>query len=464
MPVWGIHKAGLFRDGGGNDTDEGVYVGTSKYDNWETFAGASPIFAWDAELKEWSRSGDHPLIRSTAIDYQAVVSYFNTNDGKLWAYDALWRIQNSTVRSIAITGGVGPSYILPWDGTSFSATPAFTHNTAFATEDSTYFSTSDNREFLWTFSWGQNNAARTAAPPNCTLIEYKSGTWVVNDGRFVGCTAAPRAPLVFTNVDGTNIHLFPSGGTGAVLFLEYNPTTKNFTKVNLMDNLVIPGLVKAYHWVDSREGYDSFDMITAVTTTAVLNFRLHWDIHYAEPLPSIRYSQSAPHDLTWIFPNEGRRCFVIGSAERSYAGLPTTPSSIYGWYMEVWCWDQAHDSWDNALRIPHEAAWFYQAFPDPTADNNWWLVTLQQHHVVNSAMKTYHFAPTDDKEVVIHIGIATSAEIAEDTQWRGHDTRHIAIAIVSIVAFTLILALLTLFLLASGGGGGGGSSDYSKFN
>lgn len=466
MDAWGVHQAKLFRSGGTADDDEGVFIGTSKYDTWETFLGEQPIFSWDSDDKSWTRGPSHPAIRSAAIDAQAVVNYFTTADGKVWAYDALWQVQNNTLRNRAITGGVGPSYILPFDEStgSFSGTPAFTHTTAFATEDSTYFATEDGREFLWTFSWGQANPTRTAAPPNCTLIEYTSGNWVVNDGKFIGCLAAPRAPLTFTNVDGRHIHLFTSSGAGGVLFLDYSPSFKNFTRVDLMDNLALPGLIRAWHWVDAHEGYDTFDMITAITTTGVITVRLHWDIHYAETLPAVRASMGIPNDLTWIEPNADRKCFVIGGSERGYGGLQSTPGSIYSWYMEVWCWDQAHDVWDNALRIPHEAAWFNQAFRDPSDDNNWWLVTLQQHHVVNNALKTYHFSPMDDHDVRIHIGLETGAEIAEETQMRGHDTRHITIATLSLVAFTLILALLTLFLLASGGGGGGGSGDYSKFN
>jgi hypothetical protein len=466
--AWGVHQARLFRTGtigADAEDDEDVYVGTSKYDNYKTFLGEQPIYAWDSDEKGWSIMGTHPNIRSGAIDYQAVVNYFQTADGKTWAYDALWQIQNNTLRSTAITSGVGPSYILAWDN-GFSSTPSYTHTTAFATEDATYFRTQDNREFLWTFSWGQSNSKRNAAPPNCTLIEYTTGgSWVTSDGRFIGCNGLPRAPLVFTNVDGRAIYAFTSSGPGGVLFLDYNPSSKNFTRVDLMDNLALPGLIKAWHWVDTADNYGSFDMITAITqSNGVITVRLHWDIHWAETLPAVRVSQGVPNDLDWIFPNEGRRCFIIGGAERGYGGLQTTPSSIYSWYMEVWCWDQARDVWDNSLRIPHEAAWFNQAFRDPEDDNNWWLVTMQQHHVVNSAMKTYHFAPMDDEDVRIRIRLETGAEIADDTQWRAHDTRHIVIATLSIVAFTLILALLTLFLLASGGGGGGGSGDYSKFN
>jgi len=467
IDAWAIHYAKLFRTQTSED-DQGVYVGTSKYNNWDTYLGDQPIYSWDSDNKGWSVSGTHPTIRSGSIDYEAVVNYFMTADNAVWAYDALWQIQNSTLRSIAITGGVGSSYILPWSDSTFSGTPSFTHTTAFATQDSTYFQTgADNREFLWTFSWGQSNAARTGQPPNCTLIEYTGSNWVVNDGRFIGCPNSPRAPLVFKNVQGRDIYAFTSE-SGAVLFLDYNPTSKNFTVINggLMDNLSLgPGLVHAYWWVDSVDGYDSFDMITATTTTGIITVRLHWDIHYAEVLTKVQATQGAPADFTWFFPNAGRRCFVLGGAYRGYGGLQTTYSSIYGSYMEVWCWDQAHDVWDNALRIPHEAAWFHQAFIDPQDNNNWWLVTLQQHHVVNNAMKTYHFAPMDDDEIRIYIGLESSADQASDVQWRVHESRHIVIAILSIVAFSLILALLTIFLLASGGGGGGGGSgDYSKFN
>jgi len=232
-----------------------------------------------------------------------------------------------------------------------------------------------------------------------------------------------------------------------------------------MDNLGFVGIIKAWQWVDDAgDAYTKFDMITALTATGVQTVRLHWGIHWAETIPAVRFSQGISGELSWIFPSNGRRCFVMGGAERGYGGLQTTYASIYSWYTEVWCWDQAHDTWDNSLRIPHEAAWFTQAFPNSGNDGDSWLVTLQQHHVVNSALKTYHFWPQNDDEVTIKIGLETDGDIAGDTNWRVRDTRNIAIATLSLVAFALILTLVTVFLALTGGGGGGGSGDYSKFN
>jgi len=323
---------------------------------------------------------------------------------------------------------------------------------------------------------------RAGPPQRCTLLEYSaSGTsWSVADDAFIGCPSSPRSPLAWLNQAGFWVYMFPSFGAGGVLTLAYDTSaivSNRWTGVSILDGFGIPDCDTMYNWVD-----DGYDMITATTVGMVRTYRLHWDTHVVEELPAVQVTQGSPFDFSWYFPqgndghpqwnndqdvtnDGGRRCFIVGS--NSYPGLQVTPGDIYNWYMSVWCWDQAHDVWDLALRIPCENAWFNQAFPDPAQDdedhdNTWYMASLHKAHLTTNTLRMYRLWDEDDDD--LHIQIWTHPTSLDDIEDTASQTKKITAATLSFVLFTFLLALIILFLVVSKGGSSSGGGDYSSFN
>lgn len=101
-----------------------------------TYNGALPVLKWegddDGDEDGWTEVSAHPTVRTSGLDAQSAISYFNTKDGATWvryltslavtsfwsillivnqAYDALYAYQNNTVRRTNLIGGNGSSYV-----------------------------------------------------------------------------------------------------------------------------------------------------------------------------------------------------------------------------------------------------------------------------------------------------------------------------------------------------------------
>jgi hypothetical protein len=367
---------------------------------------------------------------------------------------------------------------LPFNGADGWGDSAFTFYTNYSTARSGYYSTED-REYLWTFSWGGAAPAwnvRTpvvldnrggTAPARCSLIEYKDGSWTLvsqtgtDSFNFIGCPSQPRSPLSFKNVNGDWVYFFPSfSAGGAVTTLRYRGsglTPQWEITTDVLDNFGIPAADKLFNWVD-----DNYDMITATTASGIRTYRLHWDTHYVEELPQVPTPQGTPYDFSW-FPNQDRTCFVVGQS--SYPGLTDiTPITILQYYTSIYCWDQSRDVWDLAIRFPAELCWFNQVFQDPLNEDGdlSYLVTMHRSHLTNVSVKLYRLHVEHDDYIHINFNEGPSTALDQQAYNEGHITRHVTIATLAFVVFIALL-LVIMLLMSMSKGGGSGSSDYSSF-
>lgn len=87
---------------------------------------------------------------------------------------------------------------------------------------------------------------------------------------------------------------------------------------------------------------------------------------------------------------------------------------------------------------------------------------MHRAHLTSVSVKLYHLHLEGDDWVHIKFDEAPAVPADEQTASTVHENRHMIIATLSIVSFTVLVVLISLFMSLSGGGGSSG--DYTSFN
>jgi len=461
----GVHSSSNFQVFERNDE---VYVGFSYNNDQITHNIDSYLIQWDLEDTEFEDQGPQP--RPTGTGYEEAwtsIYYFQTADGETWAYHAFVHADDINERYPDPVTLRGDSYLYKFDdgANNFEAEPTYRVYSQQASVRTTYFTTPDSREFLWTANFAQPFSA--TGTPNCTVHEYRGGAWAQV---YLGynCSKYPRAPVVFESNAGEWLYLDTayaqpgSGGsnTAGVGQRFWTYRTNGLVTADVMDNLAFTNVNMVSHFVNS-----DWDYFVALTDSSVMTYRLHWVTHRAQELPALRLSRSPLH--MHMFDYLEHTCLSISYG--GYPGLNEMASSIQETYWTMHCWDEAHDRWNLVIKVPSFGVIKTETF---WSDDRLFLVALQNDgHIHEHTFTTYEIMEWYDDEFLVtreaepdsyemYKKVMDMAEELDDL----HHYKAMIIATLALLGAVFILLLLILVKGMSGGGGGGGGGDYQSFS
>jgi len=233
-----------------------------------------------------------------------------------------------------------------------------------------------------------------------------------------------------------------------------------------MPSLVLDGSVNNYyHWV-----HDSRDYIIVVLDDSIQTYRLWWESANIEKLPAITGIRTGGFSTQVSFfklgtDEEARDCFVVSSGFQTGRRDSGDDFSLY---FPIYCWDEGHDTWDLAIRIPSEGAFWAHHFYHADDDINY-IVTASSGHHESIAIHTYEIILEDTDEVHIWSDIVSPdlLELWKDHREqldKQHDNDAVSITALVFIMFMFLMLIFVVFTMFSkGGGGSGGGSGYAAY-